>query len=318
MNGNKIYGEYKLNQDTTTNESMINPVALSNGNFFAGWGSNKTLKFEIYGNYFNFDTYTTLLAKEIGFALNITGEKFITQSCSLKFQKAFLIIFYLGTSQLYGMIINESNDIIKNPFLINSITTARRINFGHFEVNCFSYSDGKFMILWHDISSNSYGKIYNADYTILKNEFMINTSTINNQIYPIGRISTENNKIMILYQSNHINSSYQNIYAKIFDSDTFTVSKDEFQINDKDLLFPDASNKMPRFAFDNLNNEFLLCWTKSFLLNGSEDIICRYMDINGNFLTPEFYANTTKSSDQNYSFVLNLNNNQNVVSWTSF
>ncbi len=315
-NGNIIFeNDYLINKDDVNNNYLIKSVELSNGKFFAAWISDRIDNYEIYGNYFNYQSFPDEDSMEFIIAQNLTGIKLISQTFSLPKQKAILITFCLKGSLLYGIIISENNDILKNPFLINSdYSTPKIIENNDLHTNCISYRDGKFLILWDSVNLDSYGKIYNSDYSVYKDEFKINTSET--QSYFIAKLSSEEDKVIIFYQSSD-SYYYNKIYSKIYDAYFNQLIKDEFIIN---YEYPDSTYTLPTLDFTDKNDEFLICWKKiNKLINlKNEDVYCRYMDINGQFLTEEdFIVNKTEVVNQIIPFVLSLNNNQQVVSWTS-
>lgn len=313
-NRNKIREEFRINQDDGFIGSLPVPVALSNQNFFVVWNKYKTSKYLISGNFFTVDNYTPSFTVEFPMSESLIENKFIATACPLKFQKAILVVYYyLGiTYDLYGTIISEDNNILKNPFKINLNSTPKRMDFGRTQNDCASYSDGRFIIVWHSLSDDSYAVIFNPDYTILKNEFMINTSTSNSQIYPNVKITRDNNTI-IFYMSNHLNINQFLIYAKVYDHN-LNLLKDEYLVSGNDS---NSNNTTPRISIE-IEYEFLICWVKRITLNlNGDDVFCRYINNNGGFLTPEFRANGVTLNDQNYPDVVSLDNNINIVSWTA-
>ena len=75
------------------------------------------------------------------------------------------------------------------------------------------------------------------------NEFEINTSKTNNQLYPSSAV-LENNKFIVTWDSDHLQDSNYEIHGQIFNNDGSKYNS-EFMINtitSKSQIIPDVSN----------------------------------------------------------------------------
>jgi len=160
-----------------------------------------------------------------------------------------------------------------------------------------------------------YGKIITDARSIVKDEFLINTSVLNTQYLP-NVISPNDNLVVVSWSSKHARCVNTNcnftVWSKFFDN-TGTLVKDEFMINSQ------TSGNQDHSTLCNLrDSRILYVWDSDTNQDGSGlGIYGRITDYSGTFVSSEFKINKTTTGDQINPSCAGLLNNRFVVTYES-
>jgi len=161
-----------------------------------------------------------------------------------------------------------------------------------------------------------YGKIISESGTIVKDEFLINTSKSNTQYLP-NVISPKDNLVVITWSSKHyrcnLNISCQfTIWSKFFDNGG-NIVKEEFMINSQTTGNQDHSSLCVL-----KDNRILFVWHSDSNQDGDGlGIYGRITDYSGTFVSLEFKINKTTVGNQSNPSCAGLLDNRFVVTYES-
>lgn len=256
-NGEKfLANEVLVNKLSTNSQFSVRGISLYNGNYVVCWGTyHASSKSQIFCNIFNINL-TFLYTQEFQMSKSSTVNQITPFVCSFKNNNIFLIYRSneLGTYDLEGVVFDSNKNIIKSYFIINT-TQAGTQGDGRGGL-CQMFSDDRVLVMYTSqyIVDSSYevmAKIYNPDLTVLKDEFIINTSTSGNQVFPFMGI-TSNDNFIITWESDHTGSDQ--IYYRAFDSLGNSI-KEETLVNDSNLY---GTKLHPHIAVDSEDNIYVI------------------------------------------------------------
>ena len=179
--------DFIVNSTTANNQLDVNVAALADGRFVATWAGQEGAisAYNIQARIFNADGTPA-------------GPDFLINSTTLNSQEQpditvladgrFVATWYSNegaatVSDMRARIFNADGTSSGPDFIVNS-TTAN----GQFSPSITALTDGRFVVLWQsDEGASGYdirARIYKADGTATGPDFVVNTTTINNQATP--------------------------------------------------------------------------------------------------------------------------------------
>lgn len=197
---------------------------------------------------------------------------------------------------------------------------------GEFQVNVYTEnlqsgpsiainSDGEFIITWMSEGQDGelagiYAKLYNNSGEIIIDEFLVNTCTEKEQIFPSVTIDNNGNFIITWTSYDQDGDGY-GVYAKMFDRNG-NITKEEFQVNSYIESWQSTSNILM-----NSEGDFIITW-QSWEQDGDDyGIYAKIYDNTGDVKKEEFLVNTFTEESQT-SPVIGIDNEGNfVITWES-
>jgi hypothetical protein len=170
-------------------------------------------------------------------------------------------------------------------------------------------ASGNFIVAWESLDQDSdgygiYAQRYNSDGTTNGSEFLVNTTTSNDQRFPAVAVDNNGN-FVIVWQSMDQDGDGWGIYMQLYDN-TGTVLSTEILINGTTT----GQQRLPSVAMDG-NGNYTVTWDSDF------DIYARAYDNTGSALNTEFVVNTTTSDNQSYPDIAIDNSGNFVIVWQS-
>lgn len=278
--GSEAVAEFVLNQETSTTKS--NPVltSLSSGGFIAAWesdnqdGSGKG----VFWRRFNSDQ-----------AANTTTSNAQSNSKVTQLTSGGYIVTWESTLQdgsgtgIYAQRFDSDGANVGSEFLVNTTVINNQSN-----PSIASASDGSFIMAWQSSDQDgSGGGIYAQRYDSSGNadgsEFVVNTTTSNDQLSPSVAIDS-NKKSVITWETYGQDSS-----GNQYNSSVTTLT----------------------------NGNFVSTWEASSRDGSGSGIFGRIYDEDGTAQGTTFQINTTTSNDQSNQYVTSLTDGGFIVVWES-
>ena len=234
-NGTKNGNEFLVNT-TTGLQSEPSITALSDTKFIVTWTSylQDGSYFGVYGQIFN--SSGTKISSE--FLVNTTTINSQSQSSITALGSNTFIVTWISYYQdgdaygVYGQIFN-SDGKVGNEFLVNTTTTNTQS-----QPTITTLGSDKFIITWRsygqdnaDESSGVYGQIFYNNGIKIGSEFLVNTTTANDQYKPTIT-SLGSDKFIVTWTSDGQDNADGSlgVYGQIFNSDG-TKNGSEFLVN---------------------------------------------------------------------------------------
>ncbi|MEL7191151.1 MAG: T9SS type A sorting domain-containing protein [Bacteroidota bacterium] len=170
---------------------------------------------------------------------------------------------------------------------------------------------GNFVITWED-DGDVYAEIYEVSGATIVTDFLVNTTTANEQIYPAVAMNFINGDFIIAWQSLNQDGDGYGIYSRIYQA-TGSPITGELICNTTT-----AGNQIePSVTFDD-SGEYLVGWS-SFGTDGDNyGIYIQFFDAAGITIGSEFQVNSTTTSTQHHVEVTKTANNFYLVAWTGY
>ncbi|WP_173977550.1 DUF4347 domain-containing protein, partial [Magnetospirillum sp. LM-5] len=203
-----------------------------------------------------------------------------------------------------------------SEFLVNTITSSNQRS-----VEATSLADGGFVAVWHDTStsaddSSSYavrGQRFAADGSKSGAEFLINTSTLNDQAYPsVARVS--GGFVVVWQDGSALGTDTSNVSTKgqLFNTSGAKVGS-EFLVNTT------VAGAQGNPVVSTLSNGgFVVVWEDASASGGDTSAYAirgQRFAADGSKAGGEFLANSTTQSDQRWPSVQGLPGGGFMVSW---
>jgi len=219
-----------------------------------------------------------------------------------------------------GQFYDKYGNKVNSEFQINKTETnnqekCRSLTLSNNNIFLIWQSQGQDKVDFGLLNMGIYGKIISENGTLVKDEFLINTSTYNTQYLP-NLISPKDNLIVVSWSSKHARCAPLNcdftVWSKFFDN-SGTLIKDEFMINSR------TSGNQDHSSLCTLkDSRILYVWDSDSNQDGSGlGIYGRITDYSGNFVSLEFKINKTTAGDQINPSCAGLLNNRFVVTYES-
>lgn len=183
------------------------------------------------------------------------------------------------------------------------------------DVKIASLADGGYVMSWktenRDGSGNSVAaQIYNADGTPKGGEFMVNTTTANNQSAP-KITGLEDGSFVVVWNSFLQDGSGNTVITRIFDADGTPVGP-EIQVNQET-----EGNQFVAGIDARPDGGFVVTWHSQEQDGSGYGVFARIFDAAGAATGDEFQVNTSTESDQRAQDVVVNEDGSFLVLWTS-
>ena len=177
-----------------------------------------------------------------------------------------------------------------------------------------SLNNGGFVVTWLDDWSDIKGRVFNADGTVLTNDFLINNNTAGGEFLTLEIRTLSNGNFVVAWtEMNGLLSAYD-IRGKIFNADG-TLNGSEFLINNTSGYVLDE----PTLDIVALNNGgFVATWNVDDSLNYTfdPDVRGRVFNADGTPVTAtDFLVSTTNANAQYGPKITSLSNGGFVATW---
>jgi hypothetical protein len=211
---------------------------------------------------------------------------------------------------IYARRFNASGTAQGNEFLVNTLKTAGDQAYATVAMN----ADGSFAITWTDStaeagSADVYAKLYNADGSVRRDQFLVNTTTGNDQMYSSVAMDAEGGFIVTWSSQSQAGDEGWGVYGQRFDANGQKVGG-ELQISESTA----GDQEFARTAIDQ-NGNFTVVWQSQ----GADgwDVCARQFDSLGQAKGSQFRVNTTTAGDQENANIGMNASGEITVSWTS-
>jgi hypothetical protein len=171
-------------------------------------------------------------------------------------------------------------------------------------------NSGNYVVVWESQGQDGdgygiYGQVYDNTGTVQKSEFLVNTTTSNDQRF--ADVATDSDgDFVIVWQSYSQDGDNWGIYFQRYNSSN-VADDSETLVNSTTT----GRQCMPKVAMDNSGN-FAITWE-----NG-EDIYAATYDASGTVILSEFQVNTTTTNVQGYPDIAVDSDGDFVITWQSY
>ena len=258
VDATKVGAEFLVNTTTISQQQLSDVVALSDGRFVVSWADFSGSVDDASG--------WAVRAQVFNANGSLSGLEFLVNSQTLFSQtdpeiaaldNGKFVVVWEDTgysSDVKAQVFGSNGVKIGTEFLVNTTTS-----FDQLDPSVSSLSDGRFIVVWADASASAddpfqtaiRAQVFNADGSKDGTEFLVNTSTQNDQFYPDVKELADGRIIMTWSDGSFQtgDNSYSGINAQIFDPRTAGVTisgsdqKDEFFGTDfQDDIFGNAES----------------------------------------------------------------------------
>lgn len=221
-------------------------------------------------------------------------------------------------AQPFHLTINGVDDIVNiTPVAVDDVPGLLKVNTEPAFVAdpaVTHLNDGSFVITWESAvpgtDYNIAARHYDVNGTPVGNEFMVNTTTADNQRSPTVT-DLPDGGFIISWRSENPNDSTFDLFARRYD-DNGVAAGDDFQINTTNISY------VPQQSVTGLSGGgFAITWqTKDQDGDGSGIYAQRY-DVNNNAVGTEFKVNAINTNDQDLPLVTALPDGGFTITWRS-
>ncbi len=210
---------FLINQNTTNHQQTPTVAALSNGGFVAVWQSlgQDGSGYGIYGRQYN--AAGAAVTNEFLINTHTTNDQ-INPAVAALSSGGFIAVWQSldqdGSYGVYGRQYNAAVVPVSDEFLVDINTSGNQDS-----PAVTGSAGGGFIMAWQSFAPNGssyeiYGRQYNVSSIAVTDEFLVNTHTANDQLYP-AIASLINGGFVVAWQSNAQDGSGQSIYARLYD-----------------------------------------------------------------------------------------------------
>ncbi len=324
----KFNPEFLVNATTLNGQNDSSVTALADGRYVVSWRDASAT---------GVDTSFTAIRARIFFAdgtqsvpefvVNTTtagdqSQNSVTALPDGRFVVSWTDFSQSGTdtslSAIRARIFNADGTQSVPEFVVNTTTL-----FNQSDSSVTALADGRFVVSWTDQSVSGSdtsfaairARIFNSDGTQSVQEFLVNTTTANDQ-FESSVTALADGRFVVSWTDNSSttgDTSGTAIRARIFNADV-TQSVPEFLVNTTT-----ASNQVASSITALADGRFVVSWTDNSLSGGDTSttaIRAGIFNADGSQLVQEFLVNTTTANGQTDSSVTALADGRFVVSWT--
>ena len=171
-------------------------------------------------------------------------------------------------------------------------------------------ASGNYLVAWESIHQDGdgygiYAQAYNNAGAAQTSEFLINSTTSNDQRFPDVAMDSDGD-VVVAWQSYDQDGGSWGIYFQRYDN-AYTAQGSETLVN----TTTSGRQSMPKIAMDN-NGNFAITW------ESEGDIKAKLYNSDGTTAVGEFTVNTTTNDIQNYSDIAMDSDGDIVVVWQSY
>jgi VCBS repeat-containing protein len=260
--GTKSGSEFRVNTTTADHQTESTITALGSNKFIVTWTSDNQDGYNsgVYGQIFN--SSGTKISSQ--FLVNTTIINSQSQSSITALGSNTFIVTWISYYQdgdaygVYGQIFNSNGTKNGNEFLVNTTTTNTQS-----QPTITTLGSDKFIITWRsygqdnaDESSGVYGQIFYNNGIKIGSEFLVNTTTANDQYKPTIT-SLGSDKFIVTWTSDGQDNADGSlgVYGQIFNSDG-TKNGSEFLVNTTT-----AENQYESTITSLGSDKFIVTWT---------------------------------------------------------
>ncbi|PXX14766.1 Ca2+-binding RTX toxin-like protein [Nitrosomonas ureae] len=302
--GNQADYEFSIN---SSGQIIVHDINLANGDE----GEDTLSGIETF-RFANGDVQNSKEFYEFRVNTNTLNDQGLASITSLK-DGGFLITWagenHVGKSiGIFGQRFNFNGVAQGNEFQINS--TIREFQ----DISeSTALPNGGYVVTWTagDGYSDVYAQRYGASGTAQGNEFIVNSTTIDDQYF--SSISTLSNGGYVIVWTSFIpnSNSSLDIYAQLYDVNGAALGS-EFRVN---ATISQAQDRPSVTALS--NGDFVVTWMSSLQDGSMYGIYGQRYDVNGVIKGNEFRVNTTTIKNQSSPSIMTLKDEGFIVTWTS-
>lgn len=317
--GDAMGSEFAVNTYTTNNQKESSIAMDADGDFVITWSSvgQDGDGYGIYaqrynangspaGGEFTVNTYTTGIQSEPSIAMDADGDFVIAWQSSAQDGDSNGII-----ARRY----NADGTPASSEFAVNNYTTSRQTS-----PTIAMDADGDFVVAWMSYEQEGvgndngiYAQRFNADGTTAGSEFHVNTITASGQAYPSIAMNA-GGRFAIAWQSYHVASKRNDIYARRYDATGTALDASEFAVN----TYTAMDQRTASIAMD-VEGDIVITWNSSNAQDGDGyGVYARRYNAAGTALdVSEFVVNTYTTLDQAVPAIAMDADGDFVIAWQS-
>ena len=314
ISGATVGTEFRVNTSTTNDQSNPIVTALNDGGFLVSWTSfgQDGDRWGIYAQRYNASGAT--VGTEFRVNTSTTNDQYYPTVTALN-DGGFLVSWASfgqdGSSfGIYAQRYNASGATVGTEFLVNTSTTNDQSN-----PTVTALNDGGFLVSWHSNRQDGsglgiYAQRYDASGATVGTEFLVNTSTTNDQLYP-KVIALNDGGFLVSWQSDAQDGNGYGIYAQRYNASGVAVGT-EFRVN----TYTVSHQELPTVTALN-DGGFLVSWMSNGQDGSSWGIYAQRYNASGAMVGTEFQVNSYTNTVQSYPTVTTLNDGGLIFSWQS-
>jgi len=218
-----------------------------------------------------------------------------------------------GSSTLIrARLFNADGTAVGNDFIVNTTTSGAQSN-----PKVTALPDGHFVITWYSFDGGDgsgaliRARLFNADGTAVGSDFVVNTTTANNQTSPTVTALPDGHFVVTWHSDDGGDGDGSLIRVRLFNADGAAVGND-FVVNTTA-----ANNQFQPVVSALLDGRFVVTWYSNDTADGSGSVIrARLFNADGTAVGNDFVVNTTTANNQNFPTVAALSDGGFVIAWT--
>jgi hypothetical protein len=216
---------------------------------------------------------------------------------------------------IYGQRYDSAGNPVGGEFQINTFTTGSQR-----DVTAAMDANGNFVVAWDSDGQDGggkgiYARRYNSSGVSQGGEFLVNTTTANDQADPVAAMDSTGDFVIAwdsVGQDGTGNGGGSGVYAQRYNS-AGTKQGREFRVN----TFTTNDQIYPSVSMDPAGN-FVIAWESVGQDGSGRGIYAQRYNSSGATQGAEFRVNVYTSGDQYGAYVAKDGNGNFVIVWTSF
>ena len=294
---NKIGGEKRLNNFTSTHQAYSKLIILDNGEMVATWTSQQnSSSYEIYAN--RFDLNGNALSNEFKVNTYDAGHQFEPQITKLA-NGNYVIAWEDQNGQdgsdygVYAQVFNSSSTKIGSEFRINTYTNAKQ-----WKPSLAALNGGGFVSVWESDGQDGsslgiYGQRFDDSGNKVGSEFSVNAYTASWQA-EADVISLAGGGFVVTWQSNGQDGNENAIVAQRFDANGNKLYS-EFIVNQVG-----TGNQVTPDVLEMVNGDLIFLW-QTWANSGTKEVMGRRFrtEAGGYVFAGDLNANIFVGGDEN-------------------
>ncbi|MEO5330577.1 MAG: tandem-95 repeat protein [Magnetococcus sp. YQC-5] len=309
-------GEFRVNTFTSGEQAFSSSTALASGGYVVVWHSVQDgTGYGIYAQRYNADG--SKAGEEFQVNTWIANDQLYPSVAALGdgFVVAWQSYVQDGSSYgIYGQRYNADGSRMGGEFRINATTANQQQGVATTALK--GDNTGGFLVTWQSHSQDGssfgvYGQRYAANGTPVGTEFLINSTTAQDQTTP-NVTALNNGGFVVTWQSQLQDGSGSGVYGQRFNADG-TKAGTEFRINSYT-----GGNQQLADVEMLADGTLLVVWQSDSQDSSSNGIFAQRFDVNGAAVGTEFLVNNTVAGDQINPSATSLVGGGFVVTWQSY
>lgn len=324
--GTKAGGEFLVNTTTSNGQFNASVTALADGRFAVAWTDQSATGDDMSGFAIRtqlFNPNGTRSGSE--FVANTTTTNNQLDPTITGLADGRFVVAWTDNSQsgddmdglaVRGQVFNANGTRSGAEFVVNTTTQNDQR-----QATITALADGRFIVAWRDDSATGgdmsvaavRGQIFNANGTLSGDEFLVNTTTLNDQKEPTIAALADGRFVVAWTDQSATapDTSQLAVRGQVFDA-TGGKSGNEFVVNTTTT----GSQSLPTIAALP-DGHFVMAWVDASAGAPSlQDVRAQVFNVDGTKSGSEFVVNTTTLNDQIDPTVTALQDGRFAVSWT--